>query len=321
MSVIPTVAQIFEKITYHQLCDYLNDNNLLTRCQSGLRSLHSTLTALIESTNSWSVNIDNGLVNGVIFIDLKKAFDTIDHTILIRKLRKYGVDSSSLKWFESYLCDGNQKCCTNGHSSNTAPVTCGVPQGSNLGPLLFLVYINDLPNSLTSASPRIFADDTNITFASSTMTDLENAVNLELRNLQRWLTTNRLSLKDVRDNCFSASLLRTNPRANSHATSCIERGRQVLKWTMIEQMAIAIALLRFNDLGRSVTLTFLFRNRLYSQLSPHCQKMNKKSTWEVKKISRFQSTGHGILPSCACKARETMVSKCKLILWGTSPVD
>ena len=73
-------------------------------------------------------------------------------------------------------------------------MTCGVPQGSNLGPLLFLVYINDLPNCLTSASPRIFADDTNITFAASTMTDLGNALKLELRNLQRWLITNRISL-------------------------------------------------------------------------------------------------------------------------------
>ena len=99
-----------------------------------------------------------------------------------------------VNWFESYLCDRNQNCSTNGHLPNTVPVTCGVPQGSNLGPLLFLVYINDLPNCLTSASPIIFADDTTITFAASTMTDLEDAVNLELRNLQRWLITNRLSL-------------------------------------------------------------------------------------------------------------------------------
>ena len=83
---------------------------------------------------------------------------------------------------------------------------------------------------------------------------------------------------------------------------------------MIGQVAIAIALLGFNDLGRSVTPTFLFRNIFYLQLSPHCSKMNKKSMWEVKKNSRFLSTGHGILPSCGCKARETMVAKCELVL-------
>ena len=83
---------------------------------------------------------------------------------------------------------------------------------------------------------------------------------------------------------------------------------------MIGQMAIDIALLGFNGLGRSVTPTFLFRNSFYLQLSPHCPKMNKKSMWEVKKISRFLSTGHGIMPSCGCKVRETMVSKRQRIL-------
>ena len=130
-----------------------------------------------------------------------------------------------------------------------------------------------------------------------------------------------LLLKDVRTNCFCASLLRMAACANSHATSCIERARQVLKRTMIGQMAIAITLLGFNDLGRSVTPTFLFRNRFYLQLSPHCSNMNKKSMWEVKKILRFLFTGYGILPSCGCKASETLVSKCELILWGLSPVD
>ena len=86
-------------------------------------------------------------------------------------------------------------------------------------------------------------------------------------------------------------------------------------------MAIAIALLGFNDLGRSVTPTFLFRNRFYLQLPPHCSKINKKSMWEVEKISRFLSTGQRILPSCGYRAREAMVSKCELIIRGTSPVD
>ena len=86
-------------------------------------------------------------------------------------------------------------------------------------------------------------------------------------------------------------------------------------------MAIAIALLGFNDLGLLVTPNFLFRNRFYLQLSTHCPKMNKKSMKEVKKISRFLSTGHRILPSCGCKARETVGAKCELVLYGTSPVD
>ena len=98
--------------------------------------------------------------------------------------------------------------------------------------------------------------------------------------------------------------------AQIHMPRHVSHARQVLNWTTIGQMAITMALLKFNDLGRSVTPTFLFRNRFYLQLSPHCSKMNKNSMWEVKKISRFLSTGHAILPSCGCKARETMVSKC-----------
>jgi hypothetical protein len=194
ISVIPTVAKIFEKIVYEQLFSYFNDNNLLTFCQSGFRSFHSTLTALTEATNSWSVNIDNGLLNGVVFLDLKKAFDTIDHSIILQKLQFYGIEKESLKWFQSYLDNRKQMCCVNGYMSNSRSVSCGVPQGSNLGPLLFLIYINDLPNCLSTASPRMFADDTNVSFASPTLSELENVLNRELQNLNIWLKVNRLSL-------------------------------------------------------------------------------------------------------------------------------
>ena len=180
ISVVPTVSKIYEKIIYDQLYDYLNTYNLLTHCQSGFRSFHSTLTALLEATNDWSVNIDNGMLNGVVFIDLKKAFDTIDHEILLLKLSNYGVDSTSLKLFESYLTNRSQKCKVNGELSNSSPLTCGIPQGSSLGPLLFLIYINDLPNCLDMAQPRMFADDTSVSYASDSLDEIQNVINSEL---------------------------------------------------------------------------------------------------------------------------------------------
>ena len=138
---------------------------------------------MLEATSDWSMNIDNGLINGVVFIDLKKAFDTIDHQIMLQKLRNYGIDQMSLTWFESYLTNRTQKCRVNDQLSNSAPVTCGVPQGSNLGPILFLIYINDLPNCLNHAIPRMFADDTSISYSANTTGELQNVINSELKSL------------------------------------------------------------------------------------------------------------------------------------------
>ena len=174
------MSKVFERIIHYQLYDYLLENRLLNTYQSGFRSMHSTTTALLETTNNWSINIDNGLLNGVLFIDLKKGFDTIDHEIILQKLVNYGVDPNALRFFASYLCNRSQKCTVNRALSSVSKLTCGVPQGSILIPLLFLIYINDLPNCLDIFCAKMFADDTNITVPSCTFAKLEQATNSNL---------------------------------------------------------------------------------------------------------------------------------------------
>ena len=119
----------------------------------------------------------------------------MDHQILLQKLQLYGVDSLTLKWFRSYLTNRKQKTCVNGHMSDYCPIICGVPQGLILGPLLFLVYINDRPACPLYSVPRMYADDTSITLSTSNTVDLQFKLNSDLAEIQTWLQANKLSKK------------------------------------------------------------------------------------------------------------------------------
>ena len=138
--------------------------------------MHSTLTALIDITDNWYLNIDDGLTNAILLIDLKKAFDTIDHEILLSKLELYGFKGVSRNLFRDYLSDRTQVTVINNINSETSFISCGVPQGSIFGPLLFLLCINDLPNCNLLSAVRMYADDTNITFASKDPNELFEVV-------------------------------------------------------------------------------------------------------------------------------------------------
>ena len=130
-----------ERIVYDQVFTHLTVNNLLSSHQSGVRQLHSTVTALLEATDNWAFTIDQRGVNAIVFLDLKKAFYTVNHDILLPKLCEYGIRGvSSDDWFKSYLSDRNQKCFVNGHLSDHCFLSCGIPRGTIVGPLLFLIY-------------------------------------------------------------------------------------------------------------------------------------------------------------------------------------
>ena len=146
--------------------------------------MFSTDTALLEMTNKWLWNTDNKYLNGVISLDLKKVFDTIDHAILLEKLKLHGVDCLSLEWFRSYLSDQKQQTLIDGAQSDFCNVTSGFPQGSILGRLLFTIYINYLPSCNLCSKPRMHADDATLTSSVEDPYVLEHKMNFDMNLIQ-----------------------------------------------------------------------------------------------------------------------------------------
>ena len=140
----------------------------------GFRSIRSTSLALSDCSCTWTLTVDRGDVNSAVFLDIKKAFDTIYHSILVNKLSQYGVCDDSLKFFESYISEQIQCCSVNGYTGTLRHIKYGVPQGSILGSLLFIIYINDLPNVVKNGKICMYADDTNLSTKVNKVSDIND---------------------------------------------------------------------------------------------------------------------------------------------------
>ena len=162
LPILFTYSKVTEKIVYNRLCSYLTDHSVLHANQFGFREKLSTSMALLELVDKLSEATDNKLIYIGVFIDLAKAFDTVNHKILLCKLEHYGIRAVTLSWFRSYLTNRKQYVVIDKYNSDCAQITCGVPQGSILGPLLFLVCINDLNYASKILQTIMFADDTNL---------------------------------------------------------------------------------------------------------------------------------------------------------------
>ena len=200
ISLLSSFNRIFEKLMYSRLKFFLDKHDVLYHSQYGFRERCSTEHALIDIVDRIRLNIDRRLYSCGIFIDLKKAFDTVDHSILLEKLEHYGIRGVVNNWFSSYLTDRYQSTQIGSCISKKTKTLCGVPQGSVLGPLLFLLYINDIYNSSEKFSFYLFADDTNLLYADKSLRSLENTVNAELSNVSKWLMANKLSLNVSKSN-------------------------------------------------------------------------------------------------------------------------
>ena len=194
ISLLSNINKIFEKLVYSRLYSFLTLHNCIYDLQFGFRAKHSTNHALLSITEKVREALDKSNFACGIFIDLQKAFDTVDHQILLKKLENYGIRGLANNWFKSYLTNRQQYVSINGFNSSSKIMHYGVPQGSVLGPLLFLIYINDLHKSIKFCTTHHFADDTNLLYVGKSLKKIQKYVNFDLKFLCNWLKANKISL-------------------------------------------------------------------------------------------------------------------------------
>jgi retron-type reverse transcriptase len=194
ISLLSIFDKIFEKIMCRRLLRIWDKHNTFYKHQYGFRPKHSTTHALSEITDLIYKSLDDDYYVLGLFLDVSKAFDSVNHSILLEKLHHYGIRGNIHNWFTSYLSNRKQFVETNKAKSEMKTIAYGVPQGSSLGPLLFLLYINDLPVAITKGETRMFADDANYFNRNKNLNVLINEVQNELKNIYNWMLSNKLTI-------------------------------------------------------------------------------------------------------------------------------
>jgi hypothetical protein len=202
ISILAILSKIIESHVHNAFYEFLCSFNLISIHQSGFRKNHSCETGLAALISKWHRHIDNNDMIGCINIDLRKAFDLINHDILLKKLKIYGCDALTVAWFTSYLKDRKQAVFIERTLSSMSYINHGVPQGSILGPLLFVLFINDLPLALKYSFIHMYADDTSLYVIGKDLNEINRMLNSELINVSEWFSHNNLVINETKTNCM-----------------------------------------------------------------------------------------------------------------------
>jgi len=253
ISLLSIFNKILEKLVYKRVYHFLDKKGVLYKYQFGFRKKFSTSLALLEVMDYCYKNIDDGNKVLGIFFDLQKAFDTVDHNILLCKMYNYGIRGLMYNWFKNYLHDRKQYTVVNSAASRfgnitgndlvnsvasrLGNVTCGVPQGSVLGPLLFLIYVNDISNVIDEYDLKLFADDTNLFMAGRSLYELEVKANLCLDKLQVWFLANKLSL-NIEKTCYT--LFSSKSDKNCYSMNLLIGGQTIMKVSSCKYLGVFV---------------------------------------------------------------------------------
>ena len=211
ISLLTSISKLFERIIYNRLLSCLERNKTIVSSQYGFRHNRSTTHPILDLITSCFDNINSKQYTTLLFLDIRKAFDSVPHNKLIKKLQHYGIRGVADSLLKSYLNDRKQFVSIANTNSSDKVIDYGVPQGSILGPLLFLIYINDLPSCLQTL-PRFFADDTALSITAETLTDLEVLANTELSNVLQWMRTNGLLVNTTKTEALLISPYLRTPK-------------------------------------------------------------------------------------------------------------
>ncbi len=210
ISILPIFSKILEKLMNARMVKFLNQNGIIFEHQYGFQENKSTSLAILDLQSELINNIENKLYSCSVVLDFSQAFDKVNHNILLEKLQHYGFRGIAYSWFKSYLSKRTQIVAINGVNASELTINCGVPQGSVLGPLLFLIYINDIYQSSQILQFRLFADDISILLANKKLDILEQIMNTELQKVSAWLLANKLSLNISKSNFLLISSRKTD---------------------------------------------------------------------------------------------------------------
>jgi hypothetical protein len=266
ISILPTISKIFERHITNQLKSYLDKHELLHSYQSGFRQNHSCQTSLIRLVDSWLQYIDSGRMVGSIFLDLRKAFDLVDHDILLEKLSMYHFSDNALALMKSYLSNRRQCIKIGSRQSSFQYIKTGVPQGSILGPILFLIYINDIPSFVKNSTIDLYADDSTLHVSDYNIHNIQLNLQNDLDRIATWCSFNNMSIHPNKTKCMLLSKARCST----------DKLRLNINGILLEQTK------EFNLLGVTIDEHLTWQSHINSV----CRKLNFKLAL-LKRINYF----------------------------------